>query len=448
MSTVTSWRGIRFAEVAHSFAAAVPVELTERPAPGGSFGPAPLQTPIPGVDLGAPTSADCLNLNVWAPSDAEGLPVAVWVFGGGFEMGAASVSWYDPAALAADAGCVVVALNYRVGAFGFAQLSSHGGALEAAHNQGLHDVRVAVEWIRAHISLFGGDPEQLTVLGSSAGGFLTCALATTPDAPPIRAIGCFSGGASRIIAREDAEAFADAILADLGITDTPESLLELAPEDILAAQRRVAPTSLAVRNGLHPQGFGVALDDTAASPLVPRHPMDAVADGALRDTFVLAASAVDEMDGFPAASVGAPDDLATAVAELTGDLPAGLIADYADAAAGTSTAWRRILADYIYRLPAARLVDAQRAAGGGAALLEISREPGAPAVHGSDTTGIFGGGAAARDEVVHAAVIELIRTGRVDGGSVEDPLYAGERAPSGVLSPAELLTAWSGVRRP
>lgn len=448
MTAVRVWRGIRFADLAHPFAPALPVALGEMPLDGGSFGAAPLQPAIPGVDLGAPTSADCLFLNVWAPADAAGLPVAVWVFGGGFEMGAASAPWYDPAVLAEDAGCVVVALNYRVGAFGFAQLSPHGGSLASAHNQGLDDVRVGVEWVRSHIAAFGGDPEQLSVLGSSAGGFLTTALATSPAAPRIRAIGCFSGGASRIVGRADAEAFADAILADLGLAEEPEALVTTDPQRILAAQRNVAPTLLAARNGIRPEGFGVAIDDTSTDPLVPRHPMEAVDAGALRGTFVLAAAAVDEMDGFPDAAVGAPDDLAAAVAGLVGHVPDGLVDEYAESSADTNAAWRRVLADYIYRLPAARLVEAQRASGGGAALLEISREPGAPAVHGSDTTGIFGGGTAARDEVVHDAVIELIRTGRVSGGSVDDPLYAGEPRPHGVLPPHALLKTWNGVPRP
>lgn len=448
MIPVEVWRGIRFATIAHPFAEAISFPLGERPAPGGSFGPAPLQPAIPGVDLGADTSADCLFLNVWAPTDADDLPVAVWIFGGGFEMGAASSPWYDLAALAADAGCVAVSVNYRVGSYGFAHLSGHHGALSAAHNQGLNDVRVAVDWVSSHVAKFGGNPDELTVLGSSAGAFLTCALATLPAAPPLRAIGCFSGGASRIVARADAAALADALLAELGLADTPDALIATDAERVFAAQELVAPTLLAVRNGLHPTGFGVARDDDSPNPLVPRHPLDAVADGALRDTFVLAAASVDEVGAFPPEMVGSPDDLATAVRDLAGEVPTQLIASYADAADGTKAAWCRALTDYVYRLPAARLVAAQRAAGGQGALLEISREPGAPAGHGSEHPGIFGGGTAERDRIVHAAVLELIRTGRVPGGAVHDPLVAGERDPVGVLSPAALLESWAGVPRP
>ena len=117
-------------------------------------------------------SENCLTLNVFAPqSDTRDLPVLVWIHGGAFTNGTAHASWYDGSNLAAR-GCVVVAVNYRLGAFGFSGRS----------DLGLLDQIAALEWVRDNISRYGGDPTNVTLFGESAGGCSVLALMAAPSA--------------------------------------------------------------------------------------------------------------------------------------------------------------------------------------------------------------------------------------------------------------------------
>ncbi|MCJ1395754.1 hypothetical protein MMC18_008640 [Xylographa bjoerkii] len=140
-----------------------------------SSGPAPAPDPR--------TTEDCLFLDVYSPAkvfdnaqiERAGAPVMVWIYGGGYTNGDKNGDGqYDPAGLihasqaAGDEGIVFVALNYRLGAFGWLAgptLQSNGTA-----NAGLYDQRLALEWVQTNIHLFGGDPTRVTIFGESAGG--------------------------------------------------------------------------------------------------------------------------------------------------------------------------------------------------------------------------------------------------------------------------------------
>ncbi|OQR69926.1 acetylcholinesterase-like [Tropilaelaps mercedesae] len=113
-------------------------------------------------------SEDCLYLNIWTPFLGTRLrtprPVLVFIHGGGFRMGSASVDTYDGGVLSAYGDIVVVSFNYRLGAFGFLQLNS-----KIAGNMGLYDQIRALEWVQHNVEYFGGDPRQVTVMGQEAG---------------------------------------------------------------------------------------------------------------------------------------------------------------------------------------------------------------------------------------------------------------------------------------
>lgn len=446
---IRSWRGIRFAYLDHPFAAPSVADMPSPPELDGPPGASPIQRHIEGIDLGAPTDTDCLFLNVYAPHGDGPYPVLVWVYGGGFEMGSASAAWLDPAPLVDAAGCIVVMANYRLGAYGFGQFSPIDTSLADAHNLGLRDVLTALRWVKRNISAFGGDADQITIGGQSSGGFLAAAAAVAPDAPTVRALACFSGGASRIIREEDAERFASEIIDQPPFGGVAERLLRAGPADILAAQSAVVPTDLAVRNGARPRGFGIAIDATSDSPLVPIHPLDRVIDGALRDTFVLAAATVDEMEGFDPSAVPAVDGrtLAEATAGLAGDVSDATLKAYALAGARDSS-WRQVLTDYIYRLPAARLVRDQLNAGGRATYLDISREDGTAAGHGSEHAGLFGAGSGPRADAVRRIMVDLVRHGTLPDDGLDGAVVAGEKRPDAVMDPSTLLSVWEGVARP
>lgn len=129
-------------------------------------------------------SEDCLCLNIWRPYadvmiDAL-LPVLVWIHGGGYVGGGASIPWYDGAAFAGK-GMVVVSFNYRLGRFGFFAPSALLDNTESPYaNYGYLDQIAVLRWVQENISDFGGDPARVTLMGESAGGASVVHLMTSP----------------------------------------------------------------------------------------------------------------------------------------------------------------------------------------------------------------------------------------------------------------------------
>ncbi len=132
-----------------------------------------------------PRSEDCLYLNVWtaAKSSSDRRPVLLWLHGGGFVQGSGALPIYDGEGLAAK-GLVVVTINYRLGAFGFfvhPELSKESGR-NASGNYGLMDQIAAIEWVHRNIAAFGGDPNNVTIDGQSAGAHSVSYLVASPRA--------------------------------------------------------------------------------------------------------------------------------------------------------------------------------------------------------------------------------------------------------------------------
>lgn len=144
--------------------------------PGGGSAGAPAPTP-------PRSSEDCLFLNVWTPaeSSSERLPVMVWLHGGGFTVNAGSAPAYDGEALARR-GVIVVTLNYRLGALGFLAHPALSRESErgVSGNYALLDQLAALQWVRANIAAFGGDPGNVTLFGQSAGAISISILMVSP----------------------------------------------------------------------------------------------------------------------------------------------------------------------------------------------------------------------------------------------------------------------------
>lgn len=129
-------------------------------------------------------SEDCLFLNVWAPQGATRAPVFVWIHGGALAAGASDEAMYDGARMAASQGMLVVSINYRLGILGYMahpELSSESRR-NVSGNYGLLDQIAALRWIQANIGAFGGDPENVTIAGESAGGLSVMYLMAAPQA--------------------------------------------------------------------------------------------------------------------------------------------------------------------------------------------------------------------------------------------------------------------------
>jgi para-nitrobenzyl esterase len=130
-------------------------------------------------------SEDCLYLNVWtaAASASERRPVMVWIFGGAYTEGAGSSPHNDGEALARK-GVVAVSVNYRLGPFGFfshPELTKESGK-NASGNQAMSDNIAALRWVQKNIAAFGGDPNNVTIFGESAGAALVAGLTGSPEA--------------------------------------------------------------------------------------------------------------------------------------------------------------------------------------------------------------------------------------------------------------------------
>ncbi len=126
-------------------------------------------------------SEDCLYLNVWTAGTAGKRPVLLWIHGGGFDQGSASVALYNGENLARK-GIVVVTINYRLGIFGFLAHPelTRESATHSSGNYGLMDAIAALQWVKANIAAFGGDPARVTIGGQSAGAMAVHALLASP----------------------------------------------------------------------------------------------------------------------------------------------------------------------------------------------------------------------------------------------------------------------------
>ncbi len=187
--SVAVWRGVPYGAPVTGpgrFRAPRPPEPWEGERPcttAGDVAPQTMGTMVP-VAGGLTMGEDCLWLNVFAPGfprrDAEPRPVMVWLHGGAYCLGTAAQEIYDGRRLAESGDVVVVTVNYRVGVLGFLDLSALGDGF--VPNLGLHDQIAALEWVRANIAEFGGDPGNVTLFGESSGGGCVTALLTAPRA--------------------------------------------------------------------------------------------------------------------------------------------------------------------------------------------------------------------------------------------------------------------------
>lgn len=196
--------------------------------------PGPLQ--LPGAMLGSrpvgETSEQCLNLNVVTPDLSGKRPVMVWIYGGGFVNGSAADPIHRGERLVARSDVVLVTLDYRLGAFGFVHT-------EAGRNAGIQDQLLALQWVRDHIAAFGGDPEQVTLFGESAGGMCVLDLMGTPAADELfHAAIVQSGAASWLAAPADAERARQAFAAELD-SDDVDHWRRLPADALLQAQQTV-----------------------------------------------------------------------------------------------------------------------------------------------------------------------------------------------------------------
>lgn len=242
-------------------------------------------------------SEDCLYLNVWTPAKASSakLPVLVWIHGGAFISGSASVPIYDGSALAAK-GIVVVGINYRVGVYGFLahpELSAESPA-QASGNYGLLDQIAALKWIQNNVAAFGGDPSNVTIAGQSAGAASVHYLIASPLAKHlfVRAIAQSGSGMTLAVPSREAAERTGLDLATAAGAKKIAELRAMRPAELEAAAGRM---SRGASSGLP---FGPVVDGLVL-------PNATRLDAATNDTPILTGMTADEMTGLDPMFVGA-----------------------------------------------------------------------------------------------------------------------------------------------
>lgn len=466
---VRSWLGIPYA-TAERFRK--PELLPFNPdLPYDQKGPAPLQAgDTSWLEADNGFSEDCLNLNVWAPEDAsdELLPVVVYIFGGGWVLGANTQTVSNASGLAATGRAIGVSINYRLGPFGWLSLSQYGGELKDATNLGLQDIITALRWVRENISRFGGDPNSVTVTGHSAGAFNSLALLAAPSADGLyHHIAAFSGVPSRQVPAWGAEERALAVLTALGVQDEPEKLLTVDAHVLAEAMSNTQSSDPGATHGVDNDFIAVVDDRNQPNGILADHPMRVLESGRHRDIDILFSSTTAETDWW--------------VLHRTDDFDPGsidaLVKEFAQRNRITLTRARKIVAafdvdgrtpvqvrgalltNFSFTLPQARGALAHAAAGGNAHLLCVGPVDGTPAVHGTEMYGIVGqtspganGEQIVRDAFVRDAVLTLAE-GIID---TMWPAVTAEPTTKRIGNPPydptaharDVLTTFDGIERP
>jgi len=310
-----------------------------------------------------------LNLNVFTPDlGAAGLPVLVWIHGGGYFGGGNASPWYRGGPFARD-GVVLVSINYRLGAEGFLEVPG------APANRAVRDWVRALEWVRENIAAFGGDPGKVTIAGQSAGGGACATLLAVPAARGLfRSAVCMSGGVALMQTADGVRAVAAQMAGHLGIPALNQAALEeLSAETILAAQEAVsvaraggmdARQDSEVVIGLLSGGIRLPWAPWTDGEVVTEEPLQAAGSPQHSRISLLAGATANEFNmawmtaGWITADMaveglakaGVPAQVAAAYLDRAGQRPGGAVG--------------QAITDRTFRVPAQQLAAAKAEAGG------------------------------------------------------------------------------------
>lgn len=240
--------------------------------------------------IGPKASEDCLNLNIWTPRvDAGKRPVMVWIHGGGWISGSSQEPLYNGSKFAGHGNVVFVSMNYRLGCFGFLGLGNCSQEGQENYKEsgclGLLDQVAALQWVHDNISHFGGDPDNVTLFGESAGSMSTCCLMACPKAKGLfqKAI-AESGGLNTLRDVAYAGTQANQFMQSAG-QSTIAVMTTLTTQQLLNAQASFLTNDFEASLRFGPVMDGVTL---------PENPLNAIAHGDAKDVKLLIGTNLDE----------------------------------------------------------------------------------------------------------------------------------------------------------
>ena len=233
-----------------------------------------------------PQSEDCLTLNIWKHSEKKNLPVMVFIHGGGFQTGGTSDPLYNGSNFAAANDVVIVTLNYRVSVFGFVNFGAIDSAFEDSGYLGLKDQIAALQWIKENIADFGGNPDNITIFGESAGAISCMMLAVIPAAKGLFQKAIPQSGNTYMFNTPEYSTQIAALYMELGGAKTMGDMMKKSSAELIRIYEKVKEIRVAQ----------TATDylPTCDGKFMPGDPFRAVKDGAARGIKFLTGTTADE----------------------------------------------------------------------------------------------------------------------------------------------------------
>jgi para-nitrobenzyl esterase len=311
-----------------------------------------------------PQSESCLSLNIWTPAlDRSKRPVMVWIHGGAFSRGSSSSPTYSGVVLAKRGDVVVVTINYRLGPLGFLLLDTlTQSGIPASGNEGVLDQIAALQWVQNNIGSFGGDPDNVTVFGESAGAMSIGCLLAMPLASGLFHKAILESGSNTVKFPDEAVQLSGKYLEIVGVDPKDvKALKSLSVEQLIAAQNKLA-AALRIQ--------GSILEPVVDGKILPEMPIEAVRHGSAKTISVLVGTNLEEAKFMAAMNpVKQKIDEAGLIKRWQEALPADLVPDLVEGCRramakngqmiGPDELAIALQTDRQFRIPAVRLVEGQ-----------------------------------------------------------------------------------------
>lgn len=326
---VPAWQGIRDAQQFGPTAPQIPYE--------GELGKMLGTVRIDGEEI--------LTANVWAPAEASGAPVLLWIHGGALERGTAALPLYDGTVFA-KAGIVFVSINYRLGSEGFSVLDG------VPLNLGLRDAAAAVEWVHREISAFGGDPAQITAMGESAGGAIVAGLLARDDSRALISRAIIESGPLQAQTKKKAGRVTAQIAKRLGVRPDRESFAALTPEQLLDARSAQSASSSPLGGA---PSFQFAIDQES----LPRSPHEVL--GTIDTPLLIGSNSEEYRLWFPPEALAGISEFKLQAARIASRIPRRAVAEYRSAFPGANPGevFGQLITDMMLRAPLSRVAAAR-----------------------------------------------------------------------------------------
>ncbi len=287
---VKTWLGIPFAQPPVGklrWQAPQPLKPSDKSFDAKKFGFAAMQS-VDDRETASlnPQSEDCLTLNIWTRGNGKNLPVMVFIPGGGFQTGGTSDIRYHGANFAAANDVILVTINYRLNLFGFMNLAELDSAYEDSGYLGIKDQIAALEWIKENIAEFGGNPDNMTIFGQSAGSTSVMLLTITPAAKNLFQKAIPQSGHLGLYNTSEESAKVAQIFMKMSGSKTIGDLMKKNSAELINIYEKV--------NNLNPNTSLLNYMPTCDGKFLPKDPFEALKDGYAREIKFLTGTTSDE----------------------------------------------------------------------------------------------------------------------------------------------------------